>query len=570
MLRWPANRLGFIKRAQLLRLNVRRLPQNAPRIAYRFMAITEIGAEGEQYRTVILHFESTKATIYHVLPTVTVIGAVRLTFNQELRQVQRQEMRLTPQMIQAMEILQLPMFQLEQRIREELEQNPLLEIAQEEPDEADIYEADGDYLAFSEEHEPEIKFDHNEGTEEFSIAHEFAQSYSDTIDEAPIRSQNWLEEQGKLVADTFANIESRGETLQEHLIKQLDWFDISEPLREMVLRIVNCLEPSGYFTDTLENFLGEGYTPEELELAREALALVKRLEPAGVGGKDLKECLLLQIDPQSKYAEVLPMLIKSHLVNISTNRMSYISKMTGLSLDTIQGAVAELRHFNPRPGANFERGSVAAVIPDIFVEKTDSGKYVVRLDERYLPKLCINAGYRGLINKPSTGKEEKSYIRKHIGSAQWLLEAIEQRRDTLLKVSQAIVDYQTDFFETGQQALKPLKMQQIADTVGIHIATVSRACDDKWISSPKGVFPLRRLFAGGLTSSDGGEDVANDAVRSKIREIVDKEDKKSPLSDDAIVKMLQAEGIQVARRTIAKYRDLLNIPSSRRRRQWEG
>ena len=476
---------------------------------------------------------------------------------------------MTPQMIQAMEILQLTICQLQQRISEELEQNPLLEIEQVEPDETNEYEADDD-LAPAEEHEPEINFDHKEQVEEFSIAHDFAQSYHDTIDEAPIRSQNWLEEQSRLVSDTFANIESPGETLQEHLAKQLDWFDIDIPLQEMVLRIVNRLEPNGYFTDSLENLLGEGYTPEELELAQEALAFVKRLEPAGVGAKDLQECLLLQIDPQSKYAGVLPMLIKSHLMNISSNRMSYISKMTGQPIDVIHGAVSELRHFNPRPGANFENSPAGVVIPDIFIEKTDSGTYVVRLEERDLPRLCINPQYQGLMKNSNTGKDDKSYIRKHIGSAQWLIGAIEQRRETLLKVSQAIVDYQTEFFDKGQHALKPLKMQQIADAVGIHVATVSRACDDKWVSSPKGVFPLRRLFAGGITATDGGDDVANDAVRSRIREIVDKEDKKSPLSDDAIVKMLQADGVQVARRTIAKYRDLLSIPSSRRRKQWGG
>jgi RNA polymerase sigma-54 factor len=424
-----------------------------------------------------------------------------------------------------------------------------------------------------EEREPEIKFadafDNAGATEEFSIADEFAQNYSDTIDEAPIRSQNWLEARDRLVADTFANIESPGETLQEYLERQLDWFDLSEAMRGMVQRIIQYLEPSGYFADTLEHVLGEDHTAEEWELAQEALALVKRLEPAGVGGKDLTECLLLQIDPKSKYADVLRMLIVSCLEDISANRLPVIAKKIGFSLEIVQGAVAELRQFNPRPGADFEKNTAPVVFPDIFIEKTESGNYAVRLEEKHLPQLRINEGYKKLIKKRETDKEARTYIRKNIGSARWLLDAIEQRRETLLKVSQAIVDHQTDFFEKGQQALKPLKMQQIADIVGVHVTTVSRACDEKWVSSPQGVFPLRRLFAGGLATANGGEDVANDVVRSKIQEIVDKENKKSPLSDDAIVKMLSTEGIQVARRTIAKYRDLMSIPNSRGRRRWE-
>ena len=175
-----------------------------------------------------------------------------------------------------------------------------------------------------------------------------------------------------------------------------------------------------------------------------------------------------------------------------------------------------------------------------------------------------------MIKKRDTDKDAKSFIRLKLGSARWLLDAIAQRRDTLLKVSQAIVDHQADFFEKGQQALKPLKMQQIADMTGMHVTTISRACDEKWVTSPQGVFPLRRLFVGGLTTVDHEDTIANDVVRLKLQEIIEKENKKKPLSDDAIVKMFESEGIQVARRTIAKYRQLMNIPDSRGRKQWDG
>jgi RNA polymerase sigma-54 factor len=505
---------------------------------------------------------------------------VRFTISQELRQEQRQIM--TQRLIQSMEILQLTLLQLEQRIDTELEQNPVLELSSEpsaetkeqssDTDSNDDYDI-GEASSPSNEREPEIEFEygseHIRATEEFAIADEFAQNFADTIDEAPVRSQNWLEDQDTMRADAFANIECPGETLQMFLERQINWLDIPEPLREMALRIVNNLDPNGYFPHELENFLGEDHTVEELELAKEALARVKKLEPVGVAGKDLRECLLLQIDPESQYAEILRILITSCLEDISANRIQIIAKKIEFPLDFVQEAVAELRQFNPRPNIGFGGGGAAVVIPDISVEQTEDGKYVVRLEDGRAPQLRVSKYYKDMMDKNETDKETRTYIRKKVGSAKWLISAIEQRRDTLLRVSQAIVDHQTEFFDKGQQALKPLKMQQIADIVGMHVTTISRACDEKWVSSPQGVFPLRRLFAGGVATANGGDDVANDVVRSKIKEIVDKEDKTCPLSDEAIMKKLGNEGIQVARRTIVKYRELLGIPSSRSRRQWE-
>jgi len=486
---------------------------------------------------------------------------------------------MTQRLIQSMEILQLTLQQLEQRIDQELEQNPMLELLYEPSDESRESEFSGgteiDYDteedAFSsEEHEPEIRFDHAGVSEEFSIADEFSQNYADTIDEAPVRSQNWIEEQESLRADIFANAESPGESLQEHLEQQLDWFELSEPLRNMARRIIYSLDSYGYFPYVWEDFLGENHTYEELELAREALALVQRLEPAGVGGKDLRDCLTLQIDPNSEYAEVIRVLIMFCLEDIAANRIPVAAKKIDFPLEIVQGAVAELRYFHPLPGTRFRKNTAPVVTPDLFVERLESGKYIVHLEEGRAPQLRVCKFYRDQMSKDDIDLETKSYIKQKIGSARWLLNAVAQRRETLLKVAQAIVDHQTDFFEKGQQALKPLKLQQIADAVGLHITTVSRACEEKWVSSPQqGVFPLRRLFSGQVATVDGEGTIANDVVRSKIQDIIDRENKKEPLSDDAIVKILESEGIQVARRTIVKYRQHLGISSSRGRRQWE-
>jgi RNA polymerase sigma-54 factor len=511
---------------------------------------------------------------------------MRFTFGQELRLEQRQI--LTQRMIQSMEILQLTQLQLEERVDQELEKNPVLELetesvqtdeterGTEEPtmvqgtDQPEIF---AEYPAEYEESEPEIKFENASddpvSTEEFAIADDFAQNYSDTIDEAPTRSQNWLEEQDDRRFDAFANIASPSQTLQEHLTEQLGWFDLSDELRVMAERIINNLDHSGYFPSELKEFLGEDHTPDELALAAEALKLVRKLDPAGVGGKDLRDCLLLQIPANSPYAEELHTLITSHLEDISANRLPLIAKEMGLPLDKIQEAITELKQFNPRPGAGFAEKTSAVIVPDIFVEKNNDGKYAVRLEEGRAYQLHINRYYRELMRNRETDKTTRDYLKKKVGSAQWLIEAIQQRRATLLKVAQAVVDYQTEFFEWGTQALKPLKMQQIADTVGVHITTISRACDEKWMVTPQGIYPLRRFFTGGLAATDGGENVAQDTVRLKLREIIDREDKAKPLSDDAIVKLFEEDGVRVARRTIVKYRQLLNIPSSRVRKTWQ-
>jgi RNA polymerase sigma-54 factor len=206
-------------------------------------------------------------------------------------------------------------------------------------------------------------------------------------------------------------------------------------------------------------------------------------------------------------------------------------------------------------------------VPDVFVERNDAGKYEVRLEDGQLPSLYISSYYRKLLKDEGTTAETREYIKRKVNSAQWLIEAIEQRRGTLTRVSQAIVDHQTRFLEDGPDFIEPLKMQQIADKVGVHVTTVSRAVDDKWIQTPRGIFPLKRFFVGGTTSADG-EEVAWDRVRIKLQEIIDGEDKSAPLSDDAIVEEFDKAGIKVARRTVTKYRKAMNIPSSRGRRDW--
>ncbi len=235
----------------------------------------------------------------------------------------------------------------------------------------------------------------------------------------------------------------------------------------------------------------------------------------------------------------------------------------------IQQALTELRKLNPKPGADYNNVPVPSVTPDVFVELGDNGKYQIRMEDGRTPSLFISPYYRKLFAAGQINDETREYIKRKINSAQWLIDSIQQRRSTLTRVAQAIVDHQTEFLSKGPEAIEPLKMQQIADKVGVHVTTVSRAVDDKWIQTPRGIFPLKRFFCGGTTSA-AGEEVAWDAIRLQLQELIDNEDKQHPKSDDQLVQELAAAGIKLARRTVTKYRKTMNIPSSRQRRDWSG
>jgi len=267
------------------------------------------------------------------------------------------------------------------------------------------------------------------------------------------------------------------------------------------------------------------------------------------------------------YYEELHNLITHYLEDLANNRLPLIERKTGYSIERIQEIWEQLRKLKAKPGADFNDAFVPNVTPDVFIDRGENGEYKVRLEHGQLPSLFISPYYRKLLQTTDTNTETREYIKRKINAAQWLIESIEQRRSTLTKVAQAIVNHQRAFLDRGPESIEPLKMQQIADKVGVHVTTVSRAVDDKWIQTPRGIFPLKRFFVGGTLSADG-EEVAWDAVRLKLQEIVDGENKTKPLSDDELVRKLATHGIKVARRTVTKYRKAMSIPSSRQRRDW--
>ncbi len=493
---------------------------------------------------------------------------MRLSLGQDLRLVQKQV--LAPRMIQSMEILQLPILALEERIEQEMEENPVLEILEEEPDAAveggEPEDREAPDAPSAEERELVIDEAHaNEG--DFERLLEMDEQWPDHFEERSHPSRGEIEEAGQRKVDAMANMVARPQSLQDYLHDQLSWFELDPALRAMADRIIYNLDANGYLQGRLEDLLGAEAGPEDLQRAKQALALVQKLDPPGVGARDLRECLLLQLQPGAPYYEELRTLISNHLEDLEHNRLPVIERRTGYAIELIQEILVELRKLNPKPGADFNNAAAPPVTPDVFVERDEDGRYCVRLEDGHTPSLFISPYYRKLFQDPGTSEETREYIKRKVNSAQWLIDSIQQRRATLTKVSQAIVDHQKEFLDKGVEAIEPLKMQQIADKVGVHVTTVSRAVDEKWIQTPRGIFPLKRFFCGGTVSADG-EEVAWDAVRLKLQEVVDGEDKQHPLSDDQLVVKLAEHGLTVARRTVTKYRKAMGILSSRQRRDW--
>ena len=490
---------------------------------------------------------------------------MRLSLGLEQKLVQKQV--LAPRMIQSMEILQLPVLALQERIDQEMNENPMLETVDSDPDTPEE-EAERENPDAPAESERELVVDESKDNEDdFERLLEMDQEFPGAFDDGPRRSAGRIEEIASRKHDAMANIAARAETLQHYLEMQLGELELPANIRTHAERIISSLDSNGYLTTGLEDLLPPDHDEQTLTDARRALDIVQALDPPGVGARDLRECLLLQLDPDMPCFEEVKTLVSGHLEELRDNRLPAIERKTGYSISQIQEAWTQLRKLNPKPGADFTATIAPTVTPDVILEQQEDGSYKVIVEEGRVPSLRISDYYRRRLASGQATPEEREFIKRKINAAQWMIEAIEQRRSTLARVAQAIVDYQTRFIDQGIEALDPLKMQQIADKVGVHVTTVSRAVDDKWIQTARGIFPLKRFFVGG-TKSDDGEEVAWDAIRLKLQEVVDQEDKTKPYSDDELVKQLKKHGLNVARRTITKYRRKMGIPSSRQRRDW--
>jgi RNA polymerase sigma-54 factor len=492
---------------------------------------------------------------------------MRLSLGMQATQVQT--MKLAPRMIQSMEILQLSILALQERIEQEMNENPLLEMQEEDPALPDEpRERENPDAPTADEKEMVVDEAHN-NAEDFERLLNLDQDVPDYFDERPRPSATRMEDDANRKHDALANLVDRPESLHDYLLHQLGELVLDDDLRRMAERIISTLDPKdgGYLKVSLQDLLPADAGPEQLALAHRALEVIQQLDPVGIAARDLRECLLLQLTPDLPYYDELKTLISGHLEDLRDNRLPLIERTTGYSIELIQATWEQLRKLNPKPAAGFAEKFVPRITPDVAVVQDDDGTYRIVLEDDRMPNLRISQYYRQRLMSGEATAEEREFIKRKINSAQWLIESIEQRRSTLTKVSQAIVDHQTKFLDEGPEFIEPLKMQQIADKVGVHVTTVSRAVDEKYIETPRGIFPLKRFFVGGTTSDDG-EEVAWDIIRIKLQELVDKEHKQHPYSDDELVKKLKEQGLNVARRTVTKYRQKMDIPSSRQRRDW--
>ncbi|GIX05434.1 MAG: RNA polymerase sigma-54 factor [Planctomycetaceae bacterium] len=494
---------------------------------------------------------------------------MQLNLSQQMQM--SQQMRLAPRMIQSMEILQLPVLALEEKIAQELMENPLLELVNGDPDLPPSPDEIAEQQAQTRQPDPveqPLIVDHEHQNEaDFERLADMATEWpEDNYTSGGKPSSNRLEDDAERQHDLFSNLAERPPSLQNYLLEQLAFFDAPHDVRQFAEFIIHNLDRHGRLQNSLEELRQVYGRPITAAVAEAALRLIQQLDPPGVGARDVRECLLLQLKPDTPYRDLLVALIQHHLEDIAYNRLPLIQKKTGYTLEEIKAACEELRKLNPYPGAEFDAEPVQPVKPDVYVERDDQGRYIVRLEDELSPRLRISKKYQHLLQKGQDG-QTRQFIKRKLESARWLLDSIEQRNHTLKRVAQAIVDRQTEFLDKGPEHIVPLKMQQIADVVGVHVTTVSRAVDDKWIQTPRGLFPLRRFFGGGTTTEDG-EEVAWDTIRHKLKEIVDNEDKHNPLSDDDLVNELAKLGYHLARRTVTKYRKALNIPSSRLRRAY--
>lgn len=492
---------------------------------------------------------------------------MRMSFGMEARQLQTQ--KLAPKMIHSMEILQLPVMALQERVEQELSENPMLEVQDDEfvPDDSENESQNPDKPT-EDERELVVREDDQSNADDFerlaNMDNEMPQNFDDFRTSAG-RVQEAMDRQH----DLMANATQRPESLNDFLIHQLAEMDIDSDVEQFAERIISTLDArnGGYFKTSLRDLLPAEYTDEDWAKAEEALQVVQSLDPRGIAARDLRECLLNQLQPDMPYFEELRILIRDHLEDLAENRLPTIEKKTGLTIQKIQEVRSAFHGLNPKPGAAFLETYVQVVTPDVIIEPNDEGAYVVRLEDDRIPSLKISQYYRTRLADDRATQEEREFIRRKIESANWLIEAIEQRRSTVRSVAQAIMDHQRKFLDFGPEHLEPLKMQQIADQVGVHVTTISRAVDDKWIQTPRGIYPLKRFFVYGTRGEDG-EDVAAETIRLKLLELVGKEDKENPLSDDDLADELSKLGMAVARRTVSKYRKKLGILSSRQRKDW--
>ncbi len=470
-----------------------------------------------------------------------------------------QQLVMTPQLQQAIKLLQLSRIELINTIQKELEQNPVLEEADSEP-------SAGDTSVETETEKetqeiPTLTASEDEETpwEKKAIEEEEWKAYWEDDSRRMIPSYSFEERE----QPNFENLLTKKPDLVDHLLWQLQMSDMTEEERTIGYHIIGNLDSSGYLKAGVEEIAQElKVSPAMVETV---LRKIQLFDPVGVAARDLRECLLVQTKYLGIDDPLVHDLIAHHLHNIEKRNYKEISKATGRSLEEIAQAIEVIKGLDPRPGNSYSSEEIHYIVPDIYIYKVDD-EYVIQLNDDDLPRVRINPFYKSAIDGNASSPDVKDFIQEKYKSAVWLLKSIEQRQKTIYKVTKSIVKFQREFLDKGIEYLKPLILKDVADDVGIHESTVSRVTANKYAQTPQGLFELKFFFSASLKKQNG-EDIATKIIKEKIRSIIQQENPVKPYSDKQIVDILGKEGIKIARRTVAKYRELMGIlPSSRRKR----
>jgi RNA polymerase sigma-54 factor len=476
----------------------------------------------------------------------------------------RQELKINPRLYQAMDLLYMPLLDLQQHLKQELLNNPFLDLVEAEEEEED-QEGEAEEPAQA------------ETEDDRSGEIDWEEILLDGFDTAGGRREEHEEK------EYFEPVTVATRDLSDHLRDQVSLLELTPRETLLADEFIGNINDDGYLACGIEDIVralnevvtraaeDAGRDTEDLPLYTEEegqkmLATVQSLDPPGVGAQDLRECLLLQLKEAGLEQSVPYRLVRDCFEELINHRWSEISKRFGISAGDVQKAADEIAKLDPKPGLQYGSRDDNYIIPDLIVEKIDD-RYHVFLNDANLPRLKLSRAYQEIArDKKKFDGENKEFISNKLNSANWMIQAIEQRRQTMLKVMNYIVERQREFFEKGIQYLKPLTLREVAEVINMHESTVSRVTNEKFVQTPRGVLPLKFFFSSGLATSDG-EDVSARGIKAQLQKLVQEEDPKHPLTDQAIVNILRESGVQIARRTVAKYRDQLGVLSARMRKR---
>ena len=469
-----------------------------------------------------------------------------------------QQLVITPQLQQAIRLLQLTRLELVDMISQEMKENPLLEEAEEGRE-----SAEGEATAAGQEEaeappEPEVTPEvkgTGEGVDEYDW-----ESYLENSNLTPFQKSSPDGEE----RPSFENFLSKRTTLTDHLWWQLQLSHFTEKEHEAGTWIIGNLDEDGYLRISLEEICSETNLP--MEVVERVLRRIQQFDPVGVASRDLKECLLIQLEQMNPRDAIAEKIVSEHLSLLKNRNYPAIAKRLGMSLDRVNRAALVISRLDPKPGKAFGGEVIQEIIPDVYVYKVE-GDYVINLNDDGIPRLKINSLYRDILSGSRlTPEGDRKYIQDKLRSALWLIRSIHQRQRTIYKVAKSIVKFQREFFDKGIQYLKPLVLRDVAEDIQMHESTISRVTHNKYVHTPQGIYELKFFFNAGITSTQG-EAMASESVKNLVREIIANEDPRKPYSDEKLVQILQGMNIHIARRTVSKYREMMRILSSNERRK---